>query len=374
MQLDHVKTLSLRDNNFTFLPECIKELQFLTRLDVSGCLHLREIKGVSPNLKDFTALKHFKARNCISLSSSSSSMLSNQELHEAGQTKFWFPGDTIPGWFNHRSRGTSSSFWFRNEFPDNVLCLLLARVDLGNYIIDYPVPKVFINGEPLNDLYEKGRVSKVKLDYTYLFDLKSALKVYRLSEVALEMEWNHVEITFAGLIETSMLKATGIHVFRQDDIRYDDPYGKRILEHDLNSFESQSLIKKPRLSRRVVPERIINLLGNAADGALFTNAERRFRHISMVSSCRLCRELEETCLHVLRDCPKVAAFWRSVLPNKLAPKFFKGDETNLCSMTMAVGTIFMFKEQKDPKEQKAASFYSDCPSFCQPFIPKNLDI
>ncbi|KRH09333.1 hypothetical protein GLYMA_16G210600v4 [Glycine max] len=139
MQLDHVKTLSLRDNNFTFLPECLKELQFLTRLDVSGCLRLQEIRGVPPNLKEFMA------RECISLSSSSSSMLSNQELHEAGQTEFLFPGATIPEWFNHQSRGPSSSFWFRNKFPDNVLCLLLARVESID-LDDIPMPKVFING------------------------------------------------------------------------------------------------------------------------------------------------------------------------------------------------------------------------------------
>ncbi|KAH1152255.1 hypothetical protein GLYMA_16G210600v4 [Glycine max] len=334
MQLDHVKTLSLRDNNFTFLPECLKELQFLTRLDVSGCLRLQEIRGVPPNLKEFMA------RECISLSSSSSSMLSNQELHEAGQTEFLFPGATIPEWFNHQSRGPSSSFWFRNKFPDNVLCLLLARVESID-LDDIPMPKVFINGILCKISSRNYQVRKVKLDYTYLFDLKSAL--YKLDDPsglisALheldEKEWDHVEITYGGIIETSLLKATGIHVFRQDDIRYDDPYGKRKLEHDLNSSESQSLIKKPRLSRWVGPERIINLLGNAADGALFTNPLRRYRHTSMDSSCPRCPELEETCLHALRDCPKVAAFWRSVLPKKLAPKFFNGDvavwlETNL---------------------------------------------
>ncbi|KHN24419.1 TMV resistance protein N [Glycine soja] len=276
MQFDHVKTLNLRDNNFTFLPECIRELQFLTRLDVSGCYHLQEIRGVPPNLKDF------KARECISLSSSSSSMLSNQELHEAGQTKFWFPGATIPEWFNHQSRGPSSSFWFRNKFPDNVLCLLLASVD-GVNEYNMPMPSVFVNGE-LHEIPSWGtRVRKVKLDYTYLFDLNSTLyDLYYQYEVDLEKEWNHVEITYAGLLETSLVKAIGIHVFRQDDIRYDDPYGKRKFEHDLNSFESQPLIKRPRLSRWVGPERIINLLGNAADGTLITNAQRRYRQIPMV--------------------------------------------------------------------------------------------
>ncbi|RZB61997.1 TMV resistance protein N isoform B [Glycine soja] len=328
MQLHHVKTLILRENNFTFLPECIRELQFLTTLDVNGCYHLQEIRGVPPNLIDFSAIE------CISLSSSSTSMFLNQELHEAGQTRFCFPGATIPEWFNHQSRGTSSSFWFRNEFPDNVLCLLVARVELlyvDDDEIPVPMPMVFLNGE----LFFKGfeltdyglGVRKGKLDYTYLFDLKSVFELDDLSEVGLEKEWNHVEITYAGMMETSLVKATGIHVLRQDDIRYDDPYyGKRKLEHDLNSSESQPLIKKPRLSRWVGPERIINILGNAADGALFTNAERRFRHISM-DSCWRCGLLEETCLHALRDCPAVAEFWRSVLPKKLAPKFFNGDVT-----------------------------------------------
>ena len=54
----------------------------------------------------------------------------------------------------------------------------------------------------------------------------------------------------------------------------------------------------------------------------------------MDSFCPRCRLVEETCLHALRDCPKVAAFWRSGLRKKLAPKFFNGDvtvwlETNL---------------------------------------------
>ncbi|KAG4393397.1 hypothetical protein AAZX31_03G064000 [Glycine max] len=233
LQLDHVVTLNLRNNNFTFLPECIKELQFLRILEVGGCLHLQEIRGVPPFLTYFTA------RECISLSSSSSRMLSNQELHEAGQTKFWFPGATIPEWFNNQSRGHSSSFWFRNEFPVNVLCLLLARVERID-VDDIFMPAVFINGKLHKNPSRGTKVRKVKLDYTYLFDLKSALELNDISEVALEKERNQVEITYAGLIETSLVKATGTHVFRQDDIRYDDPYyGKRKLEHDLNSCESR---------------------------------------------------------------------------------------------------------------------------------------
>ena len=162
---------------------------------------------------------------------------------------FLFPGATIPEWFNHQSRGPSISFWFRNEFPDNVLCLLVARVQCERQ--DIPTLTVFINGKPRHfprmGWTSGTKVSKTQLNYTYLFDPKSCFSRFGdLSGVALEKEWNHVEITYAGMIKTSRIKAIGIHVLRQDDIRYDDPYGKRKLEHDLNSFESQPLIKNPR--------------------------------------------------------------------------------------------------------------------------------
>ncbi|KAK8470413.1 hypothetical protein PHAVU_004G140800 [Phaseolus vulgaris] len=74
MQLAQVRSLFLRENNFKFLPECIKEFHNLYTIDVSHCKHLQEIRGVPPKLK------RFKAINCISLSSSSSSMLLNKVL------------------------------------------------------------------------------------------------------------------------------------------------------------------------------------------------------------------------------------------------------------------------------------------------------
>ncbi|XP_027358503.1 TMV resistance protein N-like isoform X2 [Abrus precatorius] len=106
-----VKDLDLSKNNLTVLPECIKECRFLRKLNVNDCKNLREIRGIPPNLK------HFLATNCKSLTSSSISMLLNQELHEAGNTQFYLPGARIPVWFGHHSKGPSISFWFHNKFP-----------------------------------------------------------------------------------------------------------------------------------------------------------------------------------------------------------------------------------------------------------------
>ncbi|KAK7364179.1 hypothetical protein VNO80_12650 [Phaseolus coccineus] len=238
MQLAQVRNLFLWKNNFKFLPECIKEFHNLHTLDVSHCKHLQEIRGIPPKLE------HFKAINCISLSSSSSSMLLNKQLHEARKTAFWFPGTSIPEWFDHQSSGPSCSFWFRNKFPAKVLSLLIAPVGDELHFIK---PMVFIDGKVLESKFfcSKDIERMFELDHTFLFDLQG-LPVYgNLFELPLEKEWKHVEVTYEGVIKTSIIKATGIHVFKEEnsimeDIRFDDPYNNKKVDKDLNGSQSQN--------------------------------------------------------------------------------------------------------------------------------------
>lgn len=68
----NMKNLDLTGNNFTVIPECIKEFHFLTRLNLNFCERLQEIRGIPPNLKYFFAI------DCQSLTSSCRSMLLNQ--------------------------------------------------------------------------------------------------------------------------------------------------------------------------------------------------------------------------------------------------------------------------------------------------------
>uniref|UniRef100_A0A0R0ECE2 TIR domain-containing protein n=1 Tax=Glycine max TaxID=3847 RepID=A0A0R0ECE2_SOYBN len=227
----HVGYLNLSGNNFTILPEFFKELQFLRTLDVSDCEHLQEIRGLPP------ILEYFDARNCVSFTSSSTSMLLNQELHEAGGTQFVFPGTRIPEWFDQQSSGPSSSFWFRNKFPAKLVFLLIAPVSGASY--PFLEPKLFINGKVLP--FKNEVIDMLKLDHTYIFDLQELpFKNDNLfEEVAWEKEWNHVEVRYQSVLEyenekrkgvldleSSLIKATGIHIFKEgvSDIRFDDPY------------------------------------------------------------------------------------------------------------------------------------------------------
>ncbi|ESW24546.1 hypothetical protein PHAVU_004G139800 [Phaseolus vulgaris] len=238
IQLAQVHILYLRENNFKFLPECIKEFHNLESIDVSHCKHLQEIRGIPPKLKHFTAV------NCISLSSSSSSMLLNKQLHEAGKTEFWFPGTSIPEWFDQQSSGPSSSFWFRNKFPAKVLSLFIAPMCDESRVIK---PMVFIDGKVHESIffYSKELKKKFELDHTFLLDLQAPHVCGNFSKLPLAKEWKHVEVTYEGVIETSIIKATGIHVFKEEnnimeDIRFDDPYSNKNVDKYLNVFQSQN--------------------------------------------------------------------------------------------------------------------------------------
>ncbi|XP_020222471.1 TMV resistance protein N isoform X2 [Cajanus cajan] len=111
------------------------------RLDVRNCKHLREIRGIPPNLK------YFLATNCVSLTSSSISMFLYQKLHEAGNTLFHLRGGRITERFDHQSNGPSISLWFRNK----VLCHDIAPCD--NYTTVFS-PIVLINGNQYSFAFE----------------------------------------------------------------------------------------------------------------------------------------------------------------------------------------------------------------------------
>ncbi|QCD92532.1 hypothetical protein DEO72_LG5g598 [Vigna unguiculata] len=157
--------------------------------------------------------------------------LATQQLHEAGETDFIFGGGSIPRWLDKESRGPSISFWFRNQFPHKVLCLLIAplRVD---FTVEFITPVVLINGK-VQEYHLTRSVTDVRIlgldhTHTYLFDLHELPFLEDPRKMASEKEWKHVEITYQGLFPHSFIKAMGIHIVKEEsrdtkDIRYDDP-------------------------------------------------------------------------------------------------------------------------------------------------------
>ncbi|XP_057446765.1 disease resistance protein Roq1-like [Lotus japonicus] len=221
----NVEELDLSWNDFTFLPECIKECRFLWKLTLNKCKRLREIRGIPPNLK------HFCAMDCKSLTSSCISMFLNQELHEDGNTEFCLPGiPWIPEWFEHRSWRPSISFWFRGKLPSIALFLVSKSMEssLGlNFIInghEYALAHIF------HPVYRT-----IRPDHAYLYDLQLQGRKFKdIDQALLENEWNHAEIILVSFLSTFI--GTGIHIFKQkssiEHIRFTCPYKKRKLDYD----------------------------------------------------------------------------------------------------------------------------------------------
>ncbi|CAJ2667222.1 unnamed protein product [Trifolium pratense] len=222
--------LDLSLSNFTILPECIKEHQSLISLNLDDCTRLQEIRGIPPNLKFLSAL------NCELLSSSCTSMLLNQELHEVGGTIFCLPGKRIPEWFELQSRGWSFSFWIRNRLPSISLLYttesMINKSCLGRFCL--PVAQLYINGRECTfDDPLKGDYIWIKSDHTYLLNL-NLQDMVGLDETFLKNEWNHAHV----LINPLRFRKSQMHIFKQessmDDIQFSDPYKKRELDDDVD--------------------------------------------------------------------------------------------------------------------------------------------
>ncbi|MED6181137.1 hypothetical protein PIB30_016662 [Stylosanthes scabra] len=212
----NVKFLDLSGNNFTVIPECIQEFHSLLRLDVDDCKHLQEIRGVPPNLKTFSAL------NCKSWNPMATSVLVNQEVHQNRDTWFALPGRSIPGWFEHRSWGSSISFWFRGKFHSEALCLaILLKDDLRSSVWIEPI--LTINGRIFSDSFSRTKVDQLLI----LHPLTDS----PFNEVSFENKWNYLEAKYKynpNCRMASIAEEIGINISKKnsiiEDIRYSDPY------------------------------------------------------------------------------------------------------------------------------------------------------
>ena len=65
-----------------------------------------------------------------------------------------------------------------------------------------------------------------------------------------------------------------------------------------------------------------NLLWLLVHDGLLTNLRRHGRHLSTHPYCQRCnRKVEESALHVIRDCLRIVGLWREVFGNSLNNSF-----------------------------------------------------
>ncbi|KAK7314749.1 hypothetical protein VNO77_33277 [Canavalia gladiata] len=198
------KWLTLSDNNFLNILDCIEDLSHLLFL-VDNCMQLRDVSVLPPYLQ------YIDARNCISLTPQSSDVILSQAFQEVEYIDIVVLRTKIPSWFDHVSKGGSVAFWVHRKFSSIALFFLLGgdNEQKVNRTCEFCL---VING--LQVFQGRG---EWPVDHVWLFDLQINLtgsEWHNLNQ-QIKSGWNHVEISCSVMNEPKnvTVKCCGIHLY-----------------------------------------------------------------------------------------------------------------------------------------------------------------
>ncbi|XP_028785838.1 uncharacterized protein LOC114741749 [Neltuma alba] len=218
--MENIRDVRLDHSGIEELPLSFKNLIGLQYLDLSNCEHLQEFRAIPPNLQELDVVdKHLGSESC--------SILLSQALREVDGLKFVMLEDKMPEW-DHYTEGHSICFWFRNKFPNMALCFG-GESDIGHHGELVLNGTVYVNGELLESIIEDRVYGRITSQHTLMFDLQNLIHEDKLRGVALEDEWNKMQIccTLRHRKNQTWAKANGIYVCKQksrmEDIRFMNP-------------------------------------------------------------------------------------------------------------------------------------------------------
>ncbi|KAI9115214.1 hypothetical protein K1719_013533 [Acacia pycnantha] len=249
--MGNIRDVRLDHSGIEELPLSFKNLIGLQYLDLSNCEHLREFRAIPPNLQELEVEdKHLSSESCRILLSQAisacqrkrplvlvtlfldtnfvSDNVLQQALGEVDGLRFVMLEDKMPGLFDHYTEGHSICFWFRNIFPNMAVCFG-GESDIGHHGELILNGSVYVNGELLESFVEERIYGRITSEHTFLVDLQNLIHEDKVNRVALEHQWNKIQIwcTLRHRRNQTWAKAKGIYVYKQksrmDDIRFIDP-------------------------------------------------------------------------------------------------------------------------------------------------------
>ncbi|KAI9115332.1 hypothetical protein K1719_013651 [Acacia pycnantha] len=116
-----------------------------------------------------------------------------QALGEVDGLRFVMLEDKMPGLFDHYTEGHSICFWFRNIFPNMAVCFG-AESDIGHHGELILNGSVYVKGELLESFIEERIYGRITSEHNFLVDLQSLIHEDKLNRVALEHQWNKIQI------------------------------------------------------------------------------------------------------------------------------------------------------------------------------------
>ncbi|XP_004289445.1 PREDICTED: putative ribonuclease H protein At1g65750-like [Fragaria vesca subsp. vesca] len=101
--------------------------------------------------------------------------------------------------------------------------------------------------------------------------------------------------------------------------------GKFSVKSTYNSFFDSAGVSNPlwtHLWKLNCPPKLKTFMWSVLHQKILTNVQRVRRGFSTIASCPICKNADETLLHLLRDCPRSQAIWNSILrPGSITNSF-----------------------------------------------------
>ncbi|XP_014504640.1 TMV resistance protein N-like [Vigna radiata var. radiata] len=228
-----LEELIVSENNFVYIPSCIKECGDLTSLDLNGCKKLKKIPELTSlrildvhhcsDLEEISELpstvEKVDARFCFKLTKETSDMLWCQVKKGVGGIEMVMPLITeIPEWFNFVEVGTIPGFWVRGKFPNIVLAMIFHfpnQSQSDEFVRRRHVDlRLVINGRNAfgkgyhNFIIEAGHV--LICDLRVLFSEKEWFGL----DALLEKEWNVVQVEYEAT-SSLMISSWGVFLYEE---------------------------------------------------------------------------------------------------------------------------------------------------------------
>jgi len=237
------------------------------------------------------------------------------------------PGESIPDWFDHSTKGNSLCFWFRGQFPSITVCAILG-------VLDNTERPFFVNFNffvKLNDieipfLFDFNYI----LDTDHMFMFNNFTHPMKLDSGGLvsENEWSYGEVLFVippNSGSSGSIKWSGVYVNRtctaMENVRFSNPYPPNTTlptnhgtKHQLDVQSSLiSLSTRDWHHPFMYPE-----WEEPLDNVLSTNLMKMGKMISILSTQEVSRKLVDCRIQSSRSNPHLGTC-STLFPTKTEP-------------------------------------------------------
>ncbi|KAG2384989.1 uncharacterized protein HKW66_Vig0120810 [Vigna angularis] len=223
IKLTSLEYLCLRDcRSLAVFPEILAPMEKLKFVDLEGTA----IENLPLSFNNLKGLQSIHLNRCKRLENNA---LSN--IIQITRKFYVLPGERVPEWFDHSTKGNSLCFWFRRDFPSITVCAILGVLDNieGPFFVKFNF-FVTINDIEIPFLFDFNYI--LDTDHMFMFNNFTYPMKLDCGGLVSENEWSYGEVLFVippNSGSSGSIKSSGVYVNRtctttMENVRFSNPY------------------------------------------------------------------------------------------------------------------------------------------------------